>query len=139
VAALLLLAGCASVALAPPAEDVKAKSMEAPAGKALIYIYRNETMGAAVKMNVMFNGKLLGQTASETYFLVATPPGKVTVTSLAENTSELSLDVSAGKKYYVWQEVKMGTWSAGSALSEKSATEGMKGVNECKLIQYVEM
>jgi Protein of unknown function (DUF2846) len=138
-AVLFLAAACASVDLAPPDQDAKAKAMEPPPGKALVYVYRSEALGSAVKMNVMVNGKLLGQTAAHTYFLVATPPGKVTVTSLAEDTSELELQVSAGQKYFVWEEVKMGAWSARSALSQKGAPEGMNGVQQCKLIKYVEL
>jgi hypothetical protein len=136
---MLMLGACASVDLAPPAEDARAKAMQPPSGKALVYIYRHETMGAAIKMNVMVNGKLLGQTASKTYFVVAVPPGPVNIASLAENTSELTVQASAGNKYFVWQEVKMGAWSARSALSEQGESRGMEGVTASKLIQYVEM
>jgi hypothetical protein len=39
----------------------------------------------------------------------------------------------------VWQEVKMGAWSARSALSEQGESRGMEGVTVSKLIKYVEM
>jgi hypothetical protein len=40
----------------------------------------------------------------------------------------------AGKIYYVWQEVKMGMFSARSALHQVDAAKGQKGVEESKLV-----
>ena len=52
IAAILgssILAGCASVPMASPEADANAKSFRVPAGKSNIYIYRNESFGAAIK------------------------------------------------------------------------------------------
>lgn len=40
-AMLMLVSACASVPLAPPEMDMKAKNMAAPKDKALVYLYRN--------------------------------------------------------------------------------------------------
>jgi len=61
-------------------------------------------------------------------------PGAHEITSLTENTSTITVDAIAGKNHFIWQEVKMGTWSAGSLLQEVSEQEGRAGVNECKLV-----
>lgn len=133
-AMLMMVSACASVPLAPPEMDMKAKNMSAPKDKALVYLYRNETMGAAIKMTVNLDGRFAGQTASKTYFMWLLPPGKHDFASVTENMSTLNLDARAGETYYIWQEVKMGMWAAGSKLQLVDKEVGKKGVEESKLI-----
>lgn len=107
----------------------------APDDKAGVYIYRNELFGAAVSMDVTVNDKPLGSTGSHTYLYAELPEGKHTISSLAENTSEVELDVKKGSLYYLWQEVKMGIISARSKLQLVDEEEGQSGVLESKLAQ----
>ena len=131
---ILLLTGCASVPMAPLDQDTKAKDFSPAPNKASLYIYRNESMGAAIPMTVSVNGKALGQTAAQTYFRLNIMPGKYSVESHAENVSSFSLPVEAGKNYFVWQEVKMGMWMARSLLQQVDEATGRAGVTESKLI-----
>ena len=131
---VLLLSGCASVPMAPLDQDSKAKDFSPIPNKASLYIYRNESFGAAIPMTVSVNGKALGQTAAQTYFRLNLTPGKYNVESHAENVSNLSLTTEAGKNYFVWQEVKMGMWMARSLLQQTDETTGRAGVMESKLI-----
>jgi len=128
------MVGCASVKMADPAQDLQAKQFTPKANAAGVYIYRNESMGAAAKMDVSLDGKLLGQTAKKTYVFAEVQPGSHTVTSKAENTSEVTIDAVAGKLYYVWQEVKMGVMSARNKLTVVDEATGKAGVNQCNLI-----
>ncbi|MEQ1915724.1 MAG: DUF2846 domain-containing protein [Gallionella sp.] len=129
----LSLVGCASVQMADPAKDAQAKQFTAKPDVAGIYIYRNESMGAALKMDIDLDGKPLGQSAAKTYFYAEVQPGNHKITSKTENTVDLSIDAVAGKLYYVWQEVKMGILSARSKLQLVDEATGQAGVNECKL------
>ncbi len=131
---ILLLSGCASVPMASPEQDAKAKAFLPSPDKAALYIYRNETFGAAIPMTVSVNGTLLGQTAAYTYFQLNLTPGKYDIESHAENISTLSLVTEAGKNYFVWQEVKMGMWMARSLLQQMDETLGRAGIMESKLI-----
>ena len=131
---VLLLSGCASVPLAPLDQDTKAKDFSPIPNKASLYIYRNESFGAAIPMTVSVNGKALGQTAAQTYFRLNLTPGKYNVESHAENVSNLPLATEAGKNYFVWQEVKMGMWMARSLLQQTDEATGRAGVMESKLI-----
>jgi hypothetical protein len=133
-AMLMLVSACASVPMAPPEMDMKAKNMSAPKDKALVYLYRNESMGGAVKMTVNVDGRFAGQTASKTYFMWLLTPGKHEFASITENTSTLNLDAKAGETYYIWQEVKMGAWAARSNLQLVDKAKGKNGVEESKLI-----
>lgn len=130
-----LFAGCASVPMAPVQQDTDAKTFTTAAGKANIYLYRNESMGGAVKMPVSLDGKMAGQTGPKTYFKWSVDPGQHEIASITENTSRLTLDTEAGENYFVWQEVKMGMWAARSQLHQVSAEQGRKGVMECKLAE----
>ena len=129
-----LLAGCASVPMGDPAADASAKQFAPVPDKSVVYVYRNESFGAAVKMDVSVDGKAVGQTASKTYFRLVVDPGHHQVDSQT-GTSKMDLDTEAGKVYYVWQEVKMGVWSANSALHLEDAGKGQADVRECNLIK----
>lgn len=112
-----------------------AKKFQPDAGKAAIYIYRNETYGAALKMPVALDGVLIGDTASKTYLVRQVSPGEHTVISKTENDAKLPIIARAGQSYFVWQEVKMGMFAARSDLHLVDEATGRAGVQECKLIQ----
>jgi hypothetical protein len=135
VVATILSTGCASVQMASTEHDTAAKSFATKPDKANLYIYRNESMGAAVKMGVTLDGRTLGDTAAKTYFKVEVTPGEHTLISKAENDSVLSVKAEPGKNYFVWQEVKMGILYARSSLQLVDDSTGKTGVQECKLIQ----
>jgi PBP1b-binding outer membrane lipoprotein LpoB len=135
---VVLASGCASVQMASPEQDTAAKSFAVKPGKSNIYVYRNETMGAALKMPVALDGKLMGDTASKTYLLLEVNPGSHTVVSKTENDSSVTLNTVAGRNYFLWQEVKMGLMTARSNLQQVDDATGKAGVAECKLIQVAQ-
>jgi hypothetical protein len=116
--------------------DTKAKSFVAPpSGQANLYVYRNETFGSAIKMPLLLDNQSIGDTGPHTYAFRQVAPGKHTLVSKTEKDVTLDLDIQAGTTYYVWQEVKMGAFSARSALHLVDEPTGEAGVKECKLIQ----
>lgn len=127
------LVGCASVPMGDPKRDAELKSFSAKPEVAGVYIYRNESIGAAVRMDLDVDGKSLGQTAAKTYVYTEVSPGKHTITSKSENDDSLVIDAAAGKLYYVWQEVKMGILYARTKLHLVGEDEGKKGVLETQL------
>jgi Protein of unknown function (DUF2846) len=126
--------GCASVNKAPAASDSEAKQFVPKAGVSQVYVYRNETLGAALSMPVTVNGKLAGTTGPNSYFKFDLAPGQHTITSQGE-TSKLTLTTEAGKNYFVWQEVKMGVLSGNSKLQLVEDAVGRKAVLECARIE----
>jgi hypothetical protein len=131
---LVLISGCASVQLAPPPEDAKAKEFKPSPGRANLYIYRNEMYGAAVSMDVLVNGKMIGSTSAKTYFLIDVPPGKHNIISKAENDAALTVEATPNKSYFIWQEVKMGLLYARTMLLLVNEEKGKAGVLESALI-----
>ncbi len=137
-AAVILLSvfsGCATVPLAPPELDASAKQFAVPAGLSRIYVYRNEGIGFAVRMEVLVDGKLIGTTQGHQYLYADVPAGKHTITSMAENTGTLDVVTETGRPTFVWQEVKMGLLYARCKLQQVDDATGRKGVLECKLTQ----
>ena len=129
-----LLSACASVPMGSTEADGEAKKFVAPTDKAHIYLYRNEAMGSALKIPVTLDGRVMGQTAPNVYFVWDVNPGPHEINCLADSNGVLHLDVKKGQIAYVWQEMKMGMWSGACALNEKSAAEGQKAiVEDCKL------
>jgi hypothetical protein len=133
VGLLLLVTGCASVPMAAKEADAAAKSFRVPADKSRVYIYRNETMGAAVKIPVTLDGKLVGSTAKNTYFALDVSPGTHEVGCVAETGGKVIVDVKPGEAAYVWQEMKMGMWAASCAMHVVDEKQGQKAVTECTL------
>src|SRR5687768_13248542 len=94
-----LMSGCASVPMASESADTAAKAFKADPAKANIYIYRNETLGAALKMPLTLDGAAIGQTAANTYLFQQVNPGSHTITSQGKDS--LSIDAKAGNNYFV--------------------------------------
>ncbi|HEY6094911.1 MAG TPA: DUF2846 domain-containing protein [Gallionellaceae bacterium] len=130
-----LLTGCASVPMASPEQDAKAKTFAVATDKANIYLYRNEAMGGAVKMDVVLDGKAIGQTTAKTYIVMEVAPGKHVITSKAENEVMQEVIAQAGKNYFIWKEVKMGVMYARNKLNLVDEATGRAGVAECSLIE----
>lgn len=135
VAALFVLnlVGCASVPMGDSKQDAALKTFASKQNVAGLYIYRNESIGGAVRMDVEVDGKPLGQTAAKTYIYTEVTPGEHSVTSKSENDDTLEINAAAGKLYYIWQEVKMGVLYARTKLHLVSEDEGKKGVLETQL------
>lgn len=134
LASAVLLHGCATVPMADTQADAVAKTFKINPGKSGIYIYRDETFGAAIAMDVFIDGRPLGQTGAKTYFYIEVEPGPHKILSKAENDELLELNTLPGKLYYIWQEVKMGLLYARNKLQLVDEKTGQTGVMESKLI-----
>jgi hypothetical protein len=129
----IALVGCASVPMEDPKVDATAKTFQVPVEKAGVYVYRNESLGMAVRLGISVDGKSIGNTAAKTYFYKEVAPGKHTVTSEAENTDTIEVDLKPGTLAFIWQEVKLGVMIARTKLHLVSEEEGKRGVLESKL------
>ena len=135
IAAAALASGCATAPMAPAERDQQAKAFQATPGAVNLYVYRNESFGAAISMDVIVDGHLVGTSVAKSYFLVQLKPGKHTVLSNAENVATLDFTGEPGHNYFVWQEVKMGLMRARNELHLVDDATGRAGVGECKLLE----
>jgi len=140
------ITGCATFPMGDSKLDAALKTFKVNPDKAGIYIYRkvdpeksgisiyqNENVFGKIKMGVTVDGQPVGQTVSKTYLFKEVSPGKHTVSSSAENTDTLEVDVKQGTLIYIWQELKMGLNYARTELHLVSEDEGKKRVQEASL------
>ena len=133
VAFAVVLSGCASVPMGDAGQDARLKAFTIAPDRAGIYVYRNESMGGAIKMDVAIDGVDIGQTAAKTYLFSEVAPGFHTIVSKSENSETIGVDVGPGTLTYIWQEVKMGALYARTKLHVVDEAQGQKGVQESKL------
>jgi hypothetical protein len=132
---LLTISACASVPMAPPEYDFAAKTFRPPPlDRAHVYVYRNESIGAAIKMDLHLDGYPAGTTVAKSFTLLPVRPGYHSLVSESENKSELPFYARPGETLFVWQEVKMGLLYARTKLQLVSSEERRAGVAECNLI-----
>jgi hypothetical protein len=133
VAVALLSSACASVPKATPEADAYAKEFRTTPGKTNLYVFRDESFGAAVKMSVVLDGRMVGDTAAKTFLLAAVDPGPHALVSKSENDARLDFVAEPGKNVYVWQEVKMGVLAARSKLQLVDDASARPRIQQCEL------
>ena len=121
--------------MARPERDLDAKRFEVPPDQALLYVYRDETFGSAIKLTVLVDGQHVGDTAAHTFVLVPVAAGRHDVVSKSEKDSTVEFTAENGKAYFVWQEVKMGLFAARSELHVVNAEDGRRAVATCSLVE----
>lgn len=135
VLAIALLQGCASVPMESPEKDRELKAFpNPPQGQAGLYIFRDSSLGTALKKTVSIDGKPVGETAINTYLYRVITPGEHQLSTESEFSDNLLvLKAEPDQNYYVRQYIKMGLFVGGANLEQVSTAEGQKGVAETEL------
>ncbi len=132
---IAILTGCASVPMESNDKDQALKAFpKPPQDQAGLYIFRDSSMGPALKKTLKINGEVIGETATKTYFYRLISPGPhmlATESEFSDNTLELNAE--SGKNHYVRQAIKLGVFVGGAKLEEVSEAEGREGVLSSKL------
>jgi Protein of unknown function (DUF2846) len=97
-----------------------------PADKALIYVLRPSMIGNAVQSKLAVDGDWKGVNRGNNYFYFALDPGEHSFCSAAENRSLLTLNLEAGKTYYLQQHVVLGFAKARTRIELMTEEEGTK-------------
>jgi hypothetical protein len=100
-------------------------------GKALVYILRSGLAGGAIQTKAAVDGTWIGANRGNNYFFVQVGPGEHYICSKAENTSLLTINVEAGKTYYVRQEISMGFAKARNKAVLMDEEKGAKELAKC--------
>jgi hypothetical protein len=138
---LIGLIGIISVPLCVIAQHTSTHFLEIteiPAGKALVYIYRDGSIGVAVNYTVNANDKPVMKTHlyNGKYMVYFADPGKLELWAETANQREnIVLDVVAGQTYFVDSEVKMGTWVGRPSFTLVPKEKALKKIQKCKLLE----
>jgi len=116
--------------------DTDKKSHPTPdpeAGQALVYVLRPTMMGNKIQTTLAVDGEWKGVNRGNNYFFFNLAPGEHHVCSKAENRSVFTLQVEAGKTYYLQQHIEMGLMKARNKIDAMSDEEGAKKLKDTNL------
>ena len=121
----LLLSACASVDYSQ-----KAVFPEATPDKALIYFYRTPGfLGSTYRFNILENKQRVGAMAQDSYFYLFTNAGEHTYSvddRDAEQGSNITLNVEAGRTYYIRVDFASEIIGGKLVFTEVNESEAMK-------------
>lgn len=155
VVSVLSWGGCgifSSDPVASPEDNQRARLMAVPMDKALVYVYRNAIWAHSLDFELVANGQTVGDSPALSYYVLEALPGKLTLTSEGNSNffhtliigktfgfEQLTLEmaVEAGKKYFVFQDVRK--WEHPSGLRVVDESEGWVGMTHCRLIKVVKI
>jgi len=100
---VIFVAGC--VQLPPSAQDIQAKRFEPIPGKAVVYIVRDST-GTLLDNTLWLGDSEMITTHTGTYYRWEVAPGAHRIAGFGESTASLTLNVQAGKIYFVHHGVR---------------------------------
>jgi len=108
-------------------------TLGAPADKALVFVVRPTGYGRAVQTKLAVDREWKGVNRGNNYFFFTLDPGEHHFCSQAENRSVTSLQVEAGKTYFLQQKIRMGFNKARNRLEVLDEEEGRKALAKCHL------
>ena len=125
----LLLVGCA-------ASGPKFAPLDSiPEGKALVYIYRpNSIIGGAIRFHVAVGGERIVYLIRGGYYPYFADPGETTFWARTEAKAETTEYLEAGETYYLKGGVGIGLMVGRPRLSFEDADAGAKAVKKCVLL-----
>ena len=130
------LISCANVSKAPEQQNVEAMEFQAPEGKGTVYLYRTgRAVGAAAQLLVKVNGQDAGGTGPGTFFKWDLKPALYTfLSSTAESSVTVQLDVKEGEIYFIRQDARMGLNAGRVTMKQVDSAQGMAEVKSCQLL-----
>jgi hypothetical protein len=123
----IVICGCSASARISSVELINIKSMVPPNGKGLVFILRPGSIaGSAITFKITCDDREIGTVGSKQFIYTILDPGTHKFVGKAENRSELFLSVQPNQVYYLTDQIEMGMWSAGNALTRIDLEDGMK-------------
>ncbi|MBS0451468.1 MAG: DUF2846 domain-containing protein [Proteobacteria bacterium] len=116
--------------------STKAKQFAAPAaGSSGLYVYRDSTLGGALKKDIHVDGKCLGESGPNTFFYTEVAGGKehVVETESEFSPNKLTVMFDAGKNYFIRQYIKLGLIAGGADLEQVTEAQGKQAVSKLDL------
>jgi hypothetical protein len=124
----LLLSGCATGVMVK--RDIKPE-IKAKPDSATLFVIRDTFFGGGVTFWNYVDGKFVGETEGNTYFMASVQPGQHYLVVTTENTAVANIDFQPGKIYFLRQGVTLGVWRARTRgfepLTYEQAVEAIKG------------
>ncbi len=126
---------------ADTAATADARTMQAPAGQARIYITRRGFVAALQGMDVTLNGVAKGQIKSGHMLMADVAPGThelhvATAKAKLAHPAELTIDVGAGGVVVIGAMIEMGALKGSIRLDRLDAAKARENVRATKLVLW---
>ena len=109
-----------------PTSAIAANLPEAKADKGMVIFYRlSGFKGKAIRFNINHAEGSLGQLLSGTYLYKYLEPGEHKFWSQAISQDSITINLKAGKKYYVKGEVAMGVLAGRPRFTQMSESDAL--------------
>ena len=105
----------------------------APADKGLVYVVRPSLAGSRIQTRLAVDGTWMGANYGNNYFFLTLTPGEHLFCSQASDRSVVTMNVEAGKIYYLQQTVTTGMTKAKSSLDIVVEQDGRENVAKTNL------
>ena len=129
LSSFLLIIGCASLG------PVYSKVDKIPDNSGLVYLYRPSSFfGGGVSFNVKTGETIITTLSNGGYYPYFSAPGEKEFWAQTESKSSVTLDVKAGKTYYIKGEVGVGFLVGRPHLMVVDPEIAEKEIVDCKLI-----
>jgi hypothetical protein len=136
----IMAVGCSTmnnVKRMPAEADSKAKSLQPPSGKSLVYVVRPTLLGKPFGGNITANNEYVGTTQGGLYVYATLAPGEYTFKVTGhDNDSTIVVNLEAGKIYFIKQEVYPSLFTGfkgRTKLALLDNDQGRKVLQECRL------
>ena len=131
---IFLLSSCATTHMLKPEDQPE---LTARPDTATLVIIRDTWFGGGIVFWNYLDGKLIGETMGNTYFVSYIPPGPHYVVAATENTGIAHFDFQPGKIYSLRQGVTMGVWRARtSGFFPLNLDEAAEAIKSCTYLKY---
>ncbi len=131
---VLLFSSCASTHMSKPEARPE---LTAQSDTATLVIIRDTWFGGGIVFWNYLDGKLIGETTGNTYFVSDVPPGPHYVVAVTENFGIAHFDFEPEKIYYLRQGVTMGGWRARtSGFFPLNPDEAAEAIKSCTYLKY---
>ena len=131
---ICLLVSCATTHMA---KTDKAPDLTFQPDKATLVIIRGTFFGGGIVFWNYLDGRLIGETMGQTYFVTYVTPGPHYVVVATENTCVAHFDFKPGKAYFLGQGVTMGVWRArASGFYPMTPEDAANAMKDCSYLEY---
>lgn len=121
----IAVVSCSTIPVINDTDVLKSiKNLKPTNNQGLIYILRPYD-GTAGALPVYLNGQYLGSTGRRTFLYAFVNPGKHIITTTAENTALLNINVEPNEIKYVRQYITIGWWRPRTGLEEITSDSGI--------------
>ncbi|WP_040727560.1 DUF2846 domain-containing protein [Thiomicrorhabdus sp. Kp2] len=134
ILSVIFLTACNTVPIASDDADSLAKNFKPNATKSKIYVYQTEPFSSITGVPIALDKKIAGEVTANSFYVWTVEPGRHVISSLTANKNNMWIDTEAGQNYYVKQTVNISIWKPTSLLEQVSEKEGIKAINQSKLI-----